>query len=198
MEQGGNPCSPVQILSLQTQCSVHWRRDCVASLAMDAGVIEGRKCRICREYGHRADNRAFHPQEAAFRGSDLAAKRRRSEGGDDSSNSDEEFSANAAGQGRACSLCNCYGHRADNKRFHPDALPDMPHEYPNTVMLPTSSVMPQHDTGCDPQLRCKDSPDGLSICAVVQELLALQKPYRDENGVLVRQYARIADSLALL
>jgi hypothetical protein len=165
---------------------------------MADGVIEGRKCRICREYGHRADNRAFHPQEAAVCGSDLAAKRHRSEGGDDSSNSDEEFSANAAGQGRACSLCNCYGHRADNKRFHPDALPGMPYECPNSVMLPASSVMAQHDTGCYPQPRCNDSPDGPSICAVVQELLALQKPYRDENGVRVRQYARIAGSLAML
>jgi hypothetical protein len=47
-----------------------------------------RKCRICHEYGHRADNRAFHPPEV---GPLQSAKRNRSEGCSESYSSDVEL-----------------------------------------------------------------------------------------------------------
>jgi hypothetical protein len=49
-----------------------------------------RKCRICHEHGHRADNRAFHPQEAG----PLQSKRNRSEGFSESHLSDVELVKN--------------------------------------------------------------------------------------------------------
>jgi hypothetical protein len=147
-----------------------------------------RRCRICHEYGHRADNRAFHPQEAAFRAANSAEKRHRSEGSGHDSDSETEHVSNAVVMGRACSVCNRYGHRADNKRIHPDPASDVPvMPHPNVDMLPTSPVIPQLGTDCDPQLRCKDSPHGPSVCAVIQELLAMQIPHLDEDGVLMRQ-----------
>lgn len=155
-----------------------------------AGLL--RKCRICHEYGHRADNRAFHPLETddANRVVASPAKRRRSKGVGGGAGSDSEDAADGVVKGRVCSLCNCYGHRADNKRFHPETA-----AFPVSDVPPLNIPMPapppfvlNHDTGCDPQLRCKNSPSGPSLSAVVQELLALQKPYLDENGVLMRQY----------
>jgi hypothetical protein len=173
-----------------------------------------RKCRICHEYGHRADNSAYHPlqlpplpllplyplpqhavpaqpvqsyaMDSEHRVATSLAKRRRREAPDIDLGSDAECAAEAVPvvKARACSVCNCIGHRADNKKLHPDAV---------NVVLPVVSDPPPappcistHDTGCDPQLRCKSSPHGPSLSAVIQELLAAQQPYIDENQVVMR------------
>jgi hypothetical protein len=161
----------------------------------NASAVFLRKCRICHEYGHRADNRAFHPLEIddANRVVASPAKRRRSKWVGGGAGPDSEDDADGVVKGRVCSLCNCYGHRADNKRFHPEtaAFPVSDVRPPNIPMPAPPPFFSNHGTGCDPQLRCKNWPSGPSLSAVVQELLALQKPYLDENGVLMRQYEHI-------